>query len=110
LSVSKELQLERQHAKRSCRCRGFKFLPGTSGVNTIRTGRVLKPAKLPITGGLEGGVYTLKNELSISSCACRTGPNPGSVGGKSPGEDLTRVAQRLANPFGQIPGLGVVLH
>jgi hypothetical protein len=45
----------------------FRFLPATSGVNTTRTGRVLKPAKSPITGGLEGSVYTLKNELSISS-------------------------------------------
>src|SRR2546421_114056 len=67
LSVSKELQLGRQHADWSCRYRVFsRFLPATSGVNKTRPGRVLKPAKSPITEGLEGSVYTLKNELSIS--------------------------------------------
>ena len=45
----------------------FGFLPATIGVNKTRPGRVLKPAKSPNTGGLEGSVYTLKNELSISS-------------------------------------------
>ncbi len=55
----------------------FGSVPQRAEINSARPGRVLKPAKSPITGGLEGSVYTLKNELSISSGSLPDRSKPG---------------------------------
>jgi hypothetical protein len=78
-----------------------RFLPVTGRVSaTDPAGPIWKPAKSPITGGLEGSVYTLKNELSISSGGGLTGPNPGPMGSEAPLEHRTVRSQRPPHPLG----------
>ena len=47
-----------------------------------------RTAKSPSVEGLEGSVYTPKNELSISAARFVTTPNPGPTGGKPALENL----------------------
>ena len=69
-----------------------------------RAGPLLRAAKSPTTGGLEGSVYTLKNELSISFTGRASRPNPGSLAGKSPFEHGALSAQGLSSSPGQLTG------
>jgi hypothetical protein len=60
------------------------------------------PAKLPITGGLGGPVYTLENELSIWNLLSGPAPDLSSPRGEFTLENRSSSLHRLLNPCGKL--------
>jgi hypothetical protein len=59
-----------------------------------RQSRLRKPAKSPNTGGLEGQLYIVQNELSIRESGRLGPPDPGAAPGESPLENLSGLADQ----------------